>query len=110
MTAIVLTTGIVRGTRELTSRQSGEVFGTEVSIMTEVGTSLGETLKVVLFDRRDNKPPRVLSGQKVTWVVEVDAGRYGLGGTFVREASQADVASMPIGVSTFDVDAEPVPV
>lgn len=100
MTALVVVTGIARSTRELSARASGEVFGTEVSLMTEAGTDLGETLKVLVFDRDAVHVPT--GGAKVSWVVEVEAGRYGLGATFRRLASAADVppvrSAEPVGV------------
>lgn len=107
MTAIVLAPGIVRATRPLTKRGTSDVFGTEVSIMTEVGKEFGETLKVVVFDR-DGRPPVVVNqGARVAWIVEVDAGRFGLSGTFRSVATAEELQSLPAGTPSFDLPAEP---
>lgn len=100
MTATMLAQGIVRGVEDRSSRKTGEVFGTEVSVMTEVGDTLGETLKVMVFNARegDPKPPAFERGQRVGLVVEVEAGTYGLSARFVRVASEADRAAMIVGV------------
>jgi len=108
MTATLLAQGIVRATKELTSRKTGEVFGTEVSVMTQVGNTLGETLKVLVFDREETTA--LLKSLKpngtVCWVVEVEAGRYGLGATFTREADESDRRAMHVGIPT--LGSEPV--
>lgn len=99
MTAVVLATGTVRSSRPLSKRDSGEVFAQEVSLLTNVGDVLGETLKVMIWDRdRDAWSPK--PGEAVSVVVEIDAGRFGLSATFQRLATEADKRSMPMGVPT----------
>lgn len=101
MTAVVLTEGTIRAVRPLTSRKSGEVFAHEVSILTSIGDVLGETLKVVVFEREfEVEGPRFEVGLLVSWVVEVDSGRFGLQATYKREHRAAD---------TFDVSQAYLP-
>lgn len=99
MTSVVLATGTVRSVRALSAKQSGEVFAQEVSLLTNVGDVLGESLKVMLWDR-DRAVWSPKPGDDVSVVVEIDAGRYGLSATFLRLATKRDVESMPFGVPT----------
>lgn len=105
MSSTVLASGIVRAVRPLyygsKHERAGQVFGSEVSLMTQVGDVLGETLKVTCFDRDGEQQWNPEPGESTSVIVEVDSGRFGLSGTFKRLASADDVKSLPIGVPTF---------
>lgn len=117
MTATLLAHGIIRQTTPKSKRDpitkidTGEVFGTEVAILTEVGEVMGETLRVLVFNTRPGEtPPKIVEGLVVNWIVELDANRFGLNATFKREASREDIARLNAapGTPTF-FDAPPAP-
>lgn len=95
MSGAVIVTGVVRQAEEKVARKTGEVFGTEVSVLTEVGPVLGETLKVMVWASRpgdSREQPEFAVGRKITWIVEVDVdGRY-LRATFLRDIAAAGLA------------------
>lgn len=101
MSSVMLATGSVRAIRPLGfargHERHGEVWGTEVSVLTGIGDVLGETLKVTQFvaDEADWTPEL---GKDVALIVEVDTGRYGLQATFKRLATKDDVSKLPFGV------------
>lgn len=83
MSATVIVHGTIRKTRTRTKRATGEVFGTEVSILTEVGDVLGETLPVLVFNARPGEVgPQITPGHAVTWLVDVESSSFGLNATF----------------------------
>lgn len=105
MSSIVLASGIVRAVRPLaygrSHERAGQVFGIEASIMTSIGDVLGETLKVAAFDRDGQPTWNPEPGESTSVIVEVEAGRFGLSGTFQRLATADDVKTLPFGVPTF---------
>lgn len=95
MAAVVTASGTVRAIKPLVKRDTGEAFATEVSLLTNVADVLGETLKVMIWDR-DRGAWTPTPGETVSVVVEVDAGRYGLGATFQRLLTRDDVRALPV--------------
>lgn len=101
MSATLLVHGTIRQIRDRNKRDSGELFGREASVLTEVGSVLGETLAVLVFTPREGERwPEMREGLSVTWVVDVDASRYGLGATFRRSATIEDLATFAIAPGT----------
>jgi len=95
MSAVVNVQGTVRTVEPKTKRNSSEVWGRVVAVLTESGGILGETLEVALFNSRHGEPDvRAVVGDHVAWVVEVDASPYGLQARYRGEAgSEAALAS-----------------
>lgn len=106
MGATLIVHGTIRQVTPKARRTDGEVVGQEVSVLTEVGTTLGETLRVMVWKalRPGEAAPRLDLGRVVNWVVDVDADRFGLSGTYRREVADGDLRLL--GVSgAWDVSA-----
>jgi len=106
MSAISLVHGTIRQIRDRAKRDSGEIFGREASVLTELGSVLGETLPVLLFAPREGERyPELREGLVVSWIVEIDANRYGLNATFRRVATDDDIRGLiPFPAQTLDVE------
>lgn len=97
MSATVLVHGITRQLSTKTKRATGEAFGTEVSVLTELGDVMGETLRVLVFNPRAGEySPTLAEGLTVNWIVEIDANQFGMNATFRREATPADLAELGV--------------
>lgn len=96
MSAVVKIEGTVRTIKPVTKTSTGEYFGDAVSILTESQGILGETMEVVVFKpRAGENPVSYPVGDHVAWVVSVEAGRFGLRGTFKAVVGTPSVA--PVG-------------
>lgn len=95
MSGIVRLTGPVRSTKPLFKRADGVQFGTEYGVLSECGGVLGETIKVVVFDARPGETPTPTAqlAEPIDWIVEVDAGQYGLSATFKADVKTFTAAS-----------------
>ncbi len=79
MSGIALIHGTVRQITPKVKRATGEVFGKEVSILTELGAELGETVRVLVFNPRGAEVgPRLEVDRTVSWVCEIDGNNFGL--------------------------------
>lgn len=78
MAFIARITGQVRGIREVTKKDTGEIMARNVSVLTEAGDHLGETVRVTVWDR-DHGRVAFEQGQTVDLIVEVGKSeRFGL--------------------------------
>lgn len=110
MSAVVTVHGVVRQFAPKRSRKTGEIFGTEVAILTDAAGVMGETLRVLVFTARDGEPsPLITEGLTVTWAVEIENSSYGLNATFKADASSSALSSSPSQASAWDIsDAAPL--
>lgn len=78
MAFIARITGQVRAIRDVTKKDSGELFARNVSVLTQHGEHLGETVRVTVWDREHSRVS-FEPGQDVDLVVEVRTSeRYGV--------------------------------
>jgi len=101
MSAIVRVTGQVRKIDPRTKKSSGEVFGREVTVSTEIGDFLGDSIAVMVFNPRGHEVDPIAGLQprdEVDWIVEVESSNFGLRGRYKGEASALS-ALPPVGAS-----------
>lgn len=89
MATIAILRGQARTVRPLRKRAidgvPGDIFGHEVSVLTEAGTTYGETQRVTLFLNDDTDVPT--PGSWLSWAVEFTANKYGLQAVFREDLS-----------------------
>lgn len=105
MSATALVHGTIRTIVGKTSKNNNPYQ--EVSILTEFGSNLGETIRVLVFEPRSREEaPLVAAGLVVNWVVEVDASQGGyLNARFRAVATERDFESALLAAGV----AVPVP-
>ena len=107
MAFISIIQGPIRASREMTKKNSAEVFGRIVSVLTETDGVLGETVGVMLWDR-DAGHVSVQPGEQVEWVVETRVGQYGLDVSFKKDRRAGHPRDLPAPSIVHSL-AEPVP-
>lgn len=97
MSAVVAVVGQIRTVREMRKKAEpgqgpGEVWGAIVSVLTEIGGILGETLPITVFlsDLRGLDPQL---GDSIEWAVEISVGRYGQDAVFKTILAPVRVAA-----------------
>lgn len=92
MSATLLVHGTIRTVKDRVAK-TGTPYR-EVSILTEFGPILGETVTVLLFNPREGEEaPLVADGLVVNWVIEVEARGGYLNGRFRAVATSEDFHS-----------------
>lgn len=106
MSAIVLVSGTIRTKKPLIKRNSSDVFAQAVSVLTEHGSHMGETLEVTVFDPREGEQTvQANVGDHVVWVIEVEASSFGLRGRYRGEGGSEAALPSSSGFNFFGADA-----
>ncbi len=90
MSAVATIHGVIRQTNLLRKKATGEVFGTEVAVLTDAHGVLGDTVMVTVWNPREGDAPLPLfsEGSVIDWVVDFGVDRSYLRVTFRKDANE----------------------
>lgn len=86
--------GKVRGVRELRKKSNNEVFAREVSVLTELGSIKGDTVRVTVFVGSHPEIHILREEDPVDWAVSVEKSEYGLNVVFREDAAVYSAAAV----------------